>query len=106
MTNNELFHITNRNLNADELNTHLFASALGVGHLNIRSVNANFDDFKVFFDFNVCSNFKLFALTETWNILNPNLFHIDGLSLNTTAERMGEEEVLELIYTRLYCIRV
>lgn len=49
-------------------------------HMNIRSINKNFDEFKILVE-QLESKFDMYVLSETWQIHDPTLFNIDGYTL-------------------------
>lgn len=49
-------------------------------HNNIRSLNKNLDEFKIFLD-NLDSDLDVIIFTETWNIVDINLYNIDGYDI-------------------------
>lgn len=49
-------------------------------HNNIRSLNKNLDEFKIFLH-NLDSNLDVIIFTETWKIVDTNLYNIDGYDI-------------------------
>lgn len=49
-------------------------------HMNIRSINKNFDEFKILTE-QLESKFDVYVLTETWQIHDPTFFKLDGYIL-------------------------
>lgn len=62
------------------LNVNNKDSTFQVLHMNIRSVNKNFDEFLVLLQ-NLNREFDCIVLSETWKIIEPSIFDINGYEL-------------------------
>lgn len=60
-------------------------------HNNIRSINKNFDEFKLFLT-NIKATIDCIVLTETWNIPNIELFNIEGYNLIYNESRTNQND--------------
>lgn len=54
---------------------------INVLHLNIRSINKNFDEFLVFLEMIGKSQIDLIFLSETWKVDNEDIYNISGFNL-------------------------
>ena len=75
--------------NFNEAFSHSYNSAFSVLHLNIRSLNKNFEQLRLFCEDALTITFKVIALSETWKISNSSYFNIPNYQLVTNCRQNG-----------------
>lgn len=63
--------------NIVNLKSHNFNDKFNILHMNVRSINLNFPEFVAFLEY-LSLEFEIIVLTETFQIENLNLFHLNG----------------------------
>ena len=108
-------HLDNESHNGSEVEVEIpiiNQTNFAVTHVNIRSLNKNFEDFKQLYENDAESKFDIIGISETWNVLNPDLFSIPKYKLelncrvNERGGGVGAYINSSLDYTRLDDINI
>ena len=81
---NQNVNIESYKLSPTEFNSSLkrqYTNSLTFSHVNIRSMNRNFDSFKLLYENLLDCKFHVIGLSEIWQVTSPDLFSIDGYNL-------------------------
>ena len=87
-------------------------STLSVSHINIRSINANFDELQLLFETALQSKFKIIGISEIWHVDNPNLYKLFDYNFEYQSRNDGRGGGVamylhsELRYTRMRDIAI
>ena len=73
----------------NQLFTLKFTNSFSVSHINARSLNKNFDDFRLLYENCIEGKFQIIGVSETWRINNPNLVNMPTYSLELDCRTHG-----------------
>ena len=64
-------------------------NTLNISHINIRSLNKNYDSFKMCYEELLQSKFHIIGVSEVWRVTAPDLFSVDGYNLELCCRDSG-----------------
>ena len=64
-------------------------NTLNISHINIRSLNKNYDGFKMCYEELLQSKFHIIGVSEVWRVTAPGLFSVDGYNLELCCRDSG-----------------
>lgn len=67
-------------------------SQVNILHLNIRSINKNFNEFLVMLEAMGKLRLDMIFLSETWNVVDENIFNIDGYDLIYSGGKYNQND--------------
>ena len=73
---------------SDTCNLNLEQS-LAISHVNVRSLNKNFEEFKLLYEDLLTEKFKIIGVSETWNMTNSNMFNLNFYALEFNCREIG-----------------
>ena len=71
-----LFDVRNSALTPQNFNVNFNSEdniSFSVSHINVRSLNKNFDSLRLFYEDVIQTNFSIIGISEVWNISNINV---------------------------------
>ena len=66
-----------------------YQNTFNISHINIRSLNKNYDSFKICYEELLQSNFHIIGVSEVWHVTTPDLLSLDGYNLELCCRGSG-----------------
>ena len=66
-----------------------FDRLLTVSHINIRSINRNFEEMRLLYEDSLKGKFKIIGISEIWNIHNSEIYNLDSYSFEYCCREEG-----------------
>ena len=67
----------------------LVPNSFAVSHVNVRSMNKNFEELKLLYETVLTEKFKVIGVSETWAMYNSNLFNLNSYNLEYNCRKIG-----------------